>query len=258
MKRGKKLAKLNRDRLKNEIQQQKEMVKKQKRRLIYLEAQIKTLKKAKENRLLSFQVKSKQVNNLGQGSTQAVQEIDLEQKVQSFLETCSYEQLNRRLLTLEVLEQESKMANYSKDFKGDLIAKYKLKRKMRPILGVYKAGKIGKSPRSSKSNLDLAKKVLNFYLKDENSALTPNNKGGFKTFKGLKEKKRIMMKKISQIFLEFKEKNPSEKIGLTTFWKMKPFYVVPAKYSDRDTCACQRCENFELRFQAAKRAGLIR
>lgn len=49
----------------------------------------------------------------------------------------------------------------------------------------------------------------------------------------------------------------SSKMSFRTFQRIKPFWIVKPKLSNRDTCACQMHENFQFLVDALYEAGLI-
>jgi hypothetical protein len=53
-----------------------------------------------------------------------------------------------------------------------------------------------------------------------------------------------------ELFRNFKEEHPGIKIGLTTFVKLKPFYVRKCKPSDIETCSCRTHVNFRNAVEA--------
>lgn len=187
-----------------------------------------------------------------------------EAEVEKLLKEGSSSEIRKQLLTLRVLIKEKKKVKNLSELKGSIISKYRLQRRFYAILGKYRATHFHKKTAAmirsvrGAGNQALRRKIVEFYEMEENSAVTPNNKGGFVTRGGRREKKRILLKSIKTLYFGFKDANPGVSVSFTTFWKNKPFYVVPQKASDRDTCKCKMCENVELLFKAARRAKLIR
>lgn len=98
------------------------------------------------------------------------------------------------------------------------------------------------------------KTVHDFYTDDCNSNLSPG-KEEF-CFKGQKEKVRYMTDSQSGLYEKFCASSPI-KLSYSQFCKLRPPFVVKPKVSGRDTCACQKCENFKLLVLACHKNKII-
>ena len=89
-------------------------------------------------------------------------------------------------------------------------------------------------------------RVTAFYLRDENSKMTPGKKDSITRFKQ-KMQKRFLLDTMSQLH-KYLSENPFGSMSYTLFCKLRPFWVLPPTLADRDTCACKKHAN--LQFQA--------
>ena len=94
----------------------------------------------------------------------------------------------------------------------------------------------------SKSARATVQLVLDFFLDDTNSVLSP----GKKEFccKGGKEKVRYLTDTLVGLHEKFVANSPVT-LSYAQFAKLRPPYIVQPKVSARDTCACKKCENYK-------------
>ena len=90
-------------------------------------------------------------------------------------------------------------------------------------------------------------RVTAFYLRDDNSKITPGKKDSITRFKQ-KMQKRFLLDTMSQLHKKYLSENPFGSMSYTLFCKLRPFWVLPPTLADRDTCACKKHAN--LQFQA--------
>lgn len=96
------------------------------------------------------------------------------------------------------------------------------------------------------------RKVINFYLKDENSCVAPGANDVI-TKKKKRMRKRYLTDTIGNLYLKFcKESEGGHLIGRATFYKLRPFWVVKMKISERNTCLCKKHSNFNFLFDRLK------
>lgn len=99
---------------------------------------------------------------------------------------------------------------------------------------------------------DASKKVvIDFYENDENSRMCPGAKDCItvKNESGQKEKqqKRLLLQNISELYLRFKEINPTLKIGISKFTELRPKWCIFAgPASTHSVCVCVKHENVKL------------
>lgn len=90
-------------------------------------------------------------------------------------------------------------------------------------------------------------KVIEFFLKDENSRPAP---GIYEviTRKKKKMRKRYLADTVQNLYAKFCEENGPIVLRRTQFYSLKPFWVVCLKVTERDTTACKEHENFQSIF----------
>ena len=62
----------------------------------------------------------------------------------------------------------------------------------------------------------------------------------------------IYMKSIRKMYASFIKSN-NEYVSMSTFYRLKPFYVVPPTTHETESCGCIRCMNPHLIYNAIKR-----
>lgn len=116
----------------------------------------------------------------------------------------------------------------------------------RPVNPYYQKTLIQHSEKVSKNKFAAIKsRVREFYLDDENSAPSPGKKE-FITRKKIKKGKRYLTDTITNLYLKFRKIHKNMIISRTTFFGLRPFWVVPSKISTRDTCLCKEHTNFKF------------
>lgn len=104
------------------------------------------------------------------------------------------------------------------------------------------------------ARLTLSEIVTTFF--EENSRMCPGKKDCI-TRKKIKKQKMLLNDSIAMLYEKFRKVHPAFKISRSLFVIMKPFWVVHAKATERDTCMCIKHENFSLLLQALYRAKTI-
>lgn len=99
--------------------------------------------------------------------------------------------------------------------------------------------------------------ALAFYLEDElDCSRQSANKKDAKTVIENNEKvvkvKRYLTRSIQEIYRIFTEKYPHMKVGRTSFYALRPPWVIP--HPQKNSCLCIYCENFQLCVTAIKHA----
>lgn len=97
--------------------------------------------------------------------------------------------------------------------------------------------------------------VTNFFENDDVSKMCPGKKDCI-TVKKVKKQKRILLDSLKNLHLKFMSQE-NYKISYALFCRLKPFWVVIPKVTDRDTCACKIHSNAELLVEALHKAGAI-
>ncbi len=99
------------------------------------------------------------------------------------------------------------------------------------------------------------KRVFDFYMANSQPVNNVNVK--IKERTGPKEyitrPKHLLIATQSETFKKFKSENPDIRMGQTSFWKLRPFFVKPAGLQDRITCLCRTHVEAALMFTVAKK-----
>ncbi|KAI8420458.1 hypothetical protein MSG28_008946 [Choristoneura fumiferana] len=97
--------------------------------------------------------------------------------------------------------------------------------------------------------------IHKFYEDDSNSRCAAGKKECI-TRNNIKKQKRYMLDSLKNLHQKFLSTN-SMTIGYSLFCRLRPFWVVKPKLTDRDTCACVTHENFNLKLVALKNANIL-
>lgn len=95
-----------------------------------------------------------------------------------------------------------------------------------------------------------------FFEDDTVSRMTPG-KRDFATKHKNKKQVRILLDTKKNLFKRFVSET-GIKLSFSTFLRACPYWVRPAKLSDRDTCACKVHQNFELKVFSLKNVKVIK
>nr|XP_049701306.1 uncharacterized protein LOC126055567 [Helicoverpa armigera] len=97
--------------------------------------------------------------------------------------------------------------------------------------------------------------VHQFYNDDANSSISASKKE-FVTKNKLKMQKRYLNAPLNTLYQKFISQ-VGKKISYSTFCKLRPFWTVFPKPTNRDTCLCSRHLNMELLLQGLHRACIV-
>jgi hypothetical protein len=123
--------------------------------------------------------------------------------------------------------------------------KYRVRRAIQKEFGFSKNDPNGqRKPYNSKST-KLQRCISNFYLRDDNSSATAGV-NQTKTAKSVKMQKRLLLDSLKRLHEKFQAENPSAEVSYTLFCRHRPFWVLPPKESDRETCLCKIHENTQF------------
>lgn len=70
-------------------------------------------------------------------------------------------------------------------------------------------------------------------------------------------RKRFLTDTIENLHKKFLSENPNLKVSRSQFFKLRPFWIVRPKVTDRETCACKIHENFASKVKTLHQIGLI-
>jgi hypothetical protein len=87
--------------------------------------------------------------------------------------------------------------------------------------------------------------VHSFFCRDDNSRLTAG-KNETKTYKRQKTQIRYLSHTVSTLYQKILSENPALKFGKSTFFKLRPFFVMKPTLSDRNQCLCSQCCNLQV------------
>ena len=150
-----------------------------------------------------------------------------------------------------------------KVFAHSFLKKYEVMKEVSRSLGIsHKA--LGKECRiefrrqkrnmvQSRENTQL---IQDFLMRDDNTTMKAGKKDT-RTRRGVKKQIRLLNDTLVNLHLKFLSEYPQQKVSLATFCRARPFYVIHAKISDRDTCLCMKHDNIRLLLEPLARAGVI-
>lgn len=101
----------------------------------------------------------------------------------------------------------------------------------------------------------LAKQIKEFYLNDSNSIPAPGLKD-YITRQNIKKRKRFLCDTVFNLFKKFRSEI-NVKVKKTFFYRLKPFWVVKRKVTQRDTCLCKQHVNFTNIYKVLRENGVI-
>lgn len=97
--------------------------------------------------------------------------------------------------------------------------------------------------------------IKEFYVDDANSTVCPGKKQYITRFKKQMQR-RFLRSSIKELYHKFL-KTHEIKVSYCTFWKCRPFWVLPATAAQRDTCMCTKHANIDLKLESLFKAGII-
>ncbi|XP_046972969.1 uncharacterized protein LOC124539689 [Vanessa cardui] len=102
----------------------------------------------------------------------------------------------------------------------------------------------------------ITKLIKEFYVDDANSTICPGKKQYITRFK-TQMQKRTLKSSIKDLHEKFM-KIHKIRVSYCTFWKCRPFWVLPATAAQRDTCMCEVHANIDLKLESLFKVGIIR
>lgn len=97
--------------------------------------------------------------------------------------------------------------------------------------------------------------VRRFFERDDVSRITSGKKCTVTRRKD-KRQNRLLTDSLKNLHNKYKAEN-NRVISFTTFYRLKPFWVVAPCENDRDTCLCKLCENMRYTSESLQNLGLI-
>lgn len=123
---------------------------------------------------------------------------------------------------------------------GKIMKKYGLGTMAKKCMGVF-SGKHKRFQRGSKVKRE-AKKLLDFFERDDVSRLTAGQKQTI-TVRGIKKQRRILNYSLQDLHEQFMMENKEISLSYASFCRQRPWWVLPPRQSDRETCFCKIHEN---------------
>ncbi|KAK3743046.1 hypothetical protein RRG08_063912 [Elysia crispata] len=136
---------------------------------------------------------------------------------------------------------------------GEVLRNYRLLSRLRREANVRGQRKRSYRRRGTVSTR-LANAVHEFYLKESVSKICPGKKDTITRYK--EKQRRVLTDTLSNLHRKFLSGH--RYVSFTTFWRLKPFWVLPPRDSDRQTCLCKVCENFKLLSKVLHKDGFLR
>lgn len=152
---------------------------------------------------------------------------------------------------------------FNKCVSGDIFKKNKVQHMAEDIITQKQIKKF----RDDKQLLDYVRKkkntvmteaiqqeIIAFFEKDSVSRMCPGKKDVV-VKNQLRKQKRLLLKDINDVHKSFIEEKAIN-ISYSSFWRYKPFWVVPPKAQDRNTCLCVKHSNMELLTAKLRNLGI--
>ena len=133
-----------------------------------------------------------------------------------------------------------------------VIKKYQMFGFAKNAMKLLNSGKYNKKTSMSQR---LRGQVQDFFQQDSISSMTSGVRNTI-TRKKVKKQKRLLNDTCRDVYKKFLEEN-KVKLSFTIFYRMKPFWVVARKNSDRKTCECKPCENTKFKAEALVKSKII-
>lgn len=162
----------------------------------------------------------------------------------------------------ELKDEQSKQI-FCKIVDGPHLKKYRLYNEAKNFLTPGRHRSISKKTNSLQYDRkkirfnNIKKLVEEFYLTDKSSRVCPGKRDTI-TKKGIKKQRRYLNNTMKNLCSEFRKENPSTQISYAAFCRLRPFWVVAAKLSNRDTCLCVLHDNVDLLISSLHRNHILR
>ena len=152
-------------------------------------------------------------------------------------------------------EQRNKKRTYDEIITGSIIKKYKMTGYMKKEIGInFRHERVDQHKKGSLSTR-VREQVRHFYERDDNSRITTGKKRTV-TRKKIKMQKRLLTDSIKNLHVKFVAETDCQ-ISLSTFWRLKPFWVKVPTQRERETCICRTCDNIQMKASALAKANVI-
>ncbi|CAG9787961.1 unnamed protein product [Diatraea saccharalis] len=154
--------------------------------------------------------------------------------------------------TYENTEKNSERNILKRIVKNKCMTKYVRKSVItRSVLGLKGSARQRKM---IKKNNSIEDEIIKFYNRDDVSRATAGKKE-FKTQGKIKKQRRYLLDTLKELYKKYRAEGGRAK--LTCFKKYRPYYVIPPKLSDRETCSCVKHENILMKIKKLTSLGMI-
>jgi len=158
------------------------------------------------------------------------------------------------MLTAKKHNKQNKQTKLSEIAVGAILRKYKFRKQTQTELGIY-GGRVIKSKRKCITCYEV-EQIKKFYERPDVSRITTGVRSTVTKGK-CKHQKRLLTDTLKNVYKMYITESKS-KIGFITFNRLKPFWVVSPKETDRDTCLSKLCENIRLTSRALTTSNIIK
>lgn len=184
------------------------------------------------------------------------------------------ERVRRKLLTSNVLLHEISNTKQSSTQKqrsvihkviaGKIVRKYRCVTQIGCYTGLCKKALMRSGDKCLKVHIEkrrrtsqhLSKKVEEFMGREDNCRMQPGKADAKKMADGGKKQTRVLTDYMRNIHQKFKDEHPELKISLATFCRLRPKYILLAKFISRNACQCLKHQNMALKVQAIRKLGI--
>ena len=144
-------------------------------------------------------------------------------------------------------QQEKKLVR--KLFSSSYLKKYRLLKHAERSLGISRniieTGTSYRKRRRDRHADATIQTIRDFFLRDDNSSMTPGKKDSISKSKQ-KMQKRLLGDSLLNLHRKFVYEQPTMRVSYPFFCRQKPFWVVRPTAADRETCKCRTHENMQL------------
>lgn len=146
-------------------------------------------------------------------------------------------------------------SNFKRFLAGKIVDKYKLWRHNNVGFTYKNLGHNKTKPVGSNDKQKLRNVVQTFYEDDSNSRQAAGKKECI-SHQNVTKQKRYLMDSLQNLHKKFLQMG-QQKISYALFCRLRPYWVIPPKVSDRETCACITHENVDLKISALQNSKIL-
>jgi hypothetical protein len=168
--------------------------------------------------------------------------------------------VNQQVLVDEVIRKvKDRNLSIERILSQRIIRKYRMKSWLKHMKVGNRYVVLGETKRRGNKDLDRETKRLltEFFERDDVSRSTAG-KAETITRKKVRKQRRYLLSDLNCLYPRFKEMYPNLRIGYSTFYKQKPFWVLKPNVKDRETCQCVKCQNLKFKAEKLAQEGVLR